>query len=202
MLADADNRLLRAMRTRGHSPGVERSMRALGALGEWGAVWIATSSALAAADRERRKQWFATASIAPLAIGLNYAAKLAVRRPRPRLRGLPRLGPAPSELSFPSAHATSSFAAAAAIGRVAPRLQAPAYLTAIAISTTRPYLGLHYPSDVVAGAVLGIALGRVWPLPRDEEPDIPAMAELARETLGEPIATTPGAETNGNRAKG
>jgi undecaprenyl-diphosphatase len=66
-----------------------------------------------------------------------------------------------SSLSFPSAHATTSFAAARAFSRVAP---APAlYAAAAALALTRPYLGVHYPSDVVVGAVLGTAIAEAWP---------------------------------------
>jgi membrane-associated phospholipid phosphatase len=101
--------------------------------------------------------------LGPVAIGLNYAIKLAVKRPRPVLEGLPPLGGAPSSLSFPSAHATSSFAVATAMCRVDPATSA-AFLVAIALSLGRPYLGMHYPSDVLAGALLGIVLGLIVPL--------------------------------------
>jgi membrane-associated phospholipid phosphatase len=86
----------------------------------------------------------------------NYAVKLVVRRPRPELAGLPPLTPTVSRLSFPSAHATTSFAAARAYGRLVPRCALYSAATAFALS--RPYLGVHYPSDVLAGGVLGSAL--------------------------------------------
>ena len=86
-----------------------------------------------------------------------------MRRRRPRLRGLPPLAGAPSELSFPSAHATSSLAAATALGRVSPGARAPLYGLAGAICLTRPYLGMHFPSDVAAGAAIGLLLGAMWP---------------------------------------
>ena len=89
------------------------------------------------------------AAVAPAAVGMNYLVKLSVRRRRPRLRGLPPLAGAPSELSFPSAHATSSLAAATALGRVSPGARLPLYGLAGAICLTRPYLGMHYPSDVL-----------------------------------------------------
>jgi membrane-associated phospholipid phosphatase len=100
--------------------------------------------------------------LGPVAIGLNFAVKLIVRRPRPVLEGLPPLGGAPSSLSFPSAHATSSFACATAMSRIAPEA-AVLFLLAVAIAAGRPYLGMHYPSDVLGGVILGIALGLVVP---------------------------------------
>jgi undecaprenyl-diphosphatase len=79
------------------------------------------------------------------------------------LEGLPPLGGAPSSLSFPSAHATSSFACATAMTRIAPEA-AVLFLLAFAIAACRPYLGMHYPSDVAAGALFGVVLGLLWPL--------------------------------------
>lgn len=99
----------------------------------------------------------------PLAIGVNYALKQAVGRERPVLEGHPRLSRAPSKLSFPSAHATSSVAAATAMGRVEPAGRPAFYGLAAAVCLTRPYLGMHYPSDVLAGVVLGYAIGRLVP---------------------------------------
>lgn len=101
--------------------------------------------------------------LGPVAIVLNFAVKLVVRRPRPTLEGLPPLGGAPSSLSFPSAHATASFAAATAMTRV-DTTAAVLFILALAIALGRPYLGMHYPSDVIAGIVLGVVLGLVWPL--------------------------------------
>jgi membrane-associated phospholipid phosphatase len=77
-----------------------------------------------------------------------------VRRRRPQLPGLPALASTPSQLSFPSAHAATSFAGACSYSRLGlPRV--PLYALAIALSATRPYLGVHYPSDVLAGGMLG-----------------------------------------------
>jgi hypothetical protein len=89
--------------------------------------------------------------------------KLAVGRERPLIEGHPPLARAPSKLSFPSAHATSSLAAATALGQVEPRARPALLGLAAAICISRPYLGMHYPSDVLAGALLGAAIGASIP---------------------------------------
>ncbi len=138
-------------------------MRALGSAGEWGAIWAAVGLAAAALDPPRRRRWVGAAAIGPSAVVLNYGVKRAVGRPRPELDGLPPLAAAPSHLSFPSAHAASSVAAATAMARVAPGAAAPLFGLAAILCLTRPYLGMHYPSDVVAGAALGAVIGRSIP---------------------------------------
>jgi membrane-associated phospholipid phosphatase len=164
VLQALDNRLLYAMRTRAHGPAAESVMKALGFAGEYGAVWLAIGVVLALVDADQRDAWLVAGALAPVAIGLNFVVKLTVRRRRPVLEGLPPLGGAPSSLSFPSAHSTASFAAATAMTRIAPEA-AVLYVLAALIAIGRPYLGMHYPSDVLGGAVLGAILGLVVPLP-------------------------------------
>jgi membrane-associated phospholipid phosphatase len=84
-----------------------------------------------------------------------------VRRRRPQLEGLPPLTPTVSGLSFPSAHATTSFAAARAFGGLVPA--SALYGAAGVFALSRPYLGVHYPSDVLAGALLGSVIAELWP---------------------------------------
>ena len=162
-MRDLDLKLLRWMRTHGHTPAIEDAAVALGKAGNNALVWFLLGATLAVIDNDRRESWLICALLGPLAIGLNYAIKLAVKRPRPVLEGLPPLGGAPSSLSFPSAHATSSFAVATAMVRVDPAMAAT-FVIAVALSLGRPYLGMHYPSDVLAGAALGIVLGLIVPL--------------------------------------
>jgi undecaprenyl-diphosphatase len=87
--------------------------------------------------------------------------KYTVRRARPVLEDeLPALTPVLSGRSYPSAHASTSFAGARAL--VAAGLPSgPLHLLAAAMALSRPYLGVHYPSDVLAGAVLGDAMARL-----------------------------------------
>jgi len=168
-LGDADQAVLRVLRTRGHQPPVELAMRGLGTIGEYGAVWATIGAAGATADPARRRRWAIAALAGPAALAVNYAAKIAIGRERPLIEGHPPLARAPSKLSFPSAHATSSLTGATALGRVEPRARAPLYALAVAICASRPYLGMHYPSDVLAGAALGALLGRLVPGVRDRD---------------------------------
>jgi membrane-associated phospholipid phosphatase len=154
-----DAAALRLARTRGHSPALDRVVGAFSRTGEHGACWLALGLAgsLLGGDRE----WRRGMQVVAAAYAVNQTTKLIVRRRRPELSGLPPLTPTVSRLSFPSAHATTSFAAARAYRRVAP--PTPLYAAATAFALSRPYLGVHYPSDVIAGAVLGTAIAGAWP---------------------------------------
>ena len=158
-LSRLDRKALYAFRTRLHPRTLERAAIAYTTVGEFGAIWIAGALAGAAVDRERRGAWLATAAIVPGSLCANFLVKIAVRRERPRLRGLPPLGREPATFSFPSGHAATSFAAATAIGSLLPPARAPLLAAAALMALTRPYLGLHYPSDALAGAALGRLLG-------------------------------------------
>ncbi|HWX44522.1 MAG TPA: phosphatase PAP2 family protein [Solirubrobacteraceae bacterium] len=152
-----DERLLRMARTCGHDPRVERAVARFSRLGEHGAVWLALGAAGWALDSPRRSRWRrATATVAGVYV-LNTALKLLIRRPRPELPGLPSLTSTPTRLSFPSAHASTSFAAARAYGRLGVPTR-PLYALAGALAASRLYLGVHYPTDILGGALLGTAV--------------------------------------------
>jgi membrane-associated phospholipid phosphatase len=163
-LGAADQAVLRFMRTKTpHGPGSEAIGKGLGMIGEWAAVWVVIGLTGAASDRDRRSRWLVAAATGPGAVIANYGLKLTFGRERPLIEDHPPLARAPSKLSFPSAHSTSSMAAATAIGRVEPRTRLPLYGLATAICLSRPYLGMHYPSDVLAGAAFGLLLGGLVP---------------------------------------
>lgn len=150
-------------RTRGHTPRLERLVAAFSRTGEHALCWIALGLAGAALARgqDRRRAWRRGMRTVAASYGTNQAVKFAVRRRRPDLDGLPPLTPVVTRLSFPSAHATTSFAAARAYAGLAPAWVL--YALAAAFATSRPYLGVHYPSDVLAGALLGTAVAELIP---------------------------------------
>ena len=153
-----DERLLLVARTRGHTPSAERAVARFSRLGEHGGVWLAIGVVGAALDRPRAAGWRrATATVAGT-YALNTAIKQLIGRRRPELPGLPPLTSTPTALSFPSAHASTSFAGARCYARLG--LPAPAlYALATGLSLSRLYLGVHYPSDVLGGAALGALAG-------------------------------------------
>jgi undecaprenyl-diphosphatase len=123
--------------------------------GTYGAIWLAIAAA--AAIVLRRPQIFVWTVVAD-ALGelAADAFKGAIPRARPHGHALVSR---PHTHSFPSGHATTSFACATVLALLLPRLRVPLFLLAAAISWSRVYVGVHYPLDVVAGAALGVAIG-------------------------------------------
>ena len=156
-IGKVDLRLYRLLRQHGHDPAVELPVRRFSRLGEHAAMWLALGVAGSAVNPARREHWLRAARSVLLAYVLNTLLKGVVRRRRPQLEKLPALIATPTSLSFPSAHASSSFAAARAYSALLPA--APLYGVAGAIALSRVYLGVHYPSDIAAGALLGTLVG-------------------------------------------
>jgi membrane-associated phospholipid phosphatase len=160
-LAALDLRLLRLLRTRGHTPVVETALIRLAQAGENGLLWNALATVGGTLSARRRDDYARATEIVLATLVVNTAVKYAVRRARPILEEeLPALTPVLSGRSYPSAHASTSFAGARALA-AAGMPAAPLRVVAAAMALSRPYLGVHYPTDVVAGALLGDAMARL-----------------------------------------
>ncbi|MBJ7519334.1 MAG: phosphatase PAP2 family protein [Solirubrobacteraceae bacterium] len=156
-IARMDLRLYHAIRRDLHVPELVEPVRRFSHTGEHAAVWLAIGIAGVVLDRRRSGQWTRATAAVGGAYLANTAIKAAIGRSRPAIEGLPALMQTPTGLSFPSAHACSSFAAARAYSPLLPA--GPLYAGATAMAVSRVYLGVHYPSDIAAGAVLGTAVG-------------------------------------------
>jgi len=154
-----DLALYRKIRALGHDPKRVALARRYSALGEHGLVWYSIGVGGALVDPERSSRWIRATGVVAAAYVVSTSIKLAIGRKRPAVEDLPHLMETPTGLSFPSSHSSSSFAAARAFGCLMPK--PPLYAAATTMAFTRLYLGVHYPSDVAAGAALGTFLGRL-----------------------------------------
>ncbi len=128
-------------------------------MGTVGLVWIAL--AIVVAIVLRRPWQFPLVTMAVLlADGLALVLKTLfdIERPSVRYPDPEPLVTTPTDLSFPSGHAATSFAGATLLARSVPRLAVPFYALAAAIALSRIYVGVHYPLDILGGALLGFGV--------------------------------------------
>ncbi|MFC9505252.1 phosphatase PAP2 family protein [Streptomyces sp. NPDC057002] len=155
-LHDMDHRIVSALRACGTDPRVAGAARALSWAGEHAALWLAAGLAGAAVDGGRRGAWLRGTALTAGAHLVSMGVKRVVRRPRPaHVEPLVRTA---GRHSFPSSHAASAAAAAVAFGALGARAVPP---LAAAVCVSRLVAGVHYPSDVAAGAALGALTARL-----------------------------------------
>ncbi|MGH3622757.1 MAG: phosphatase PAP2 family protein [Sciscionella sp.] len=148
--------ILRAVQDTLAAPAVLGSARGLSLFGEHAAGWLVVGALGAVLDRRRRGDWMLAASGVAVAHGLSVGVKRVVRRRRPDDSAVRTLVSTPSALSFPSAHAASTTAASVVYGALTGRRLTPVLVPPMLVS--RLVLGVHFPTDVLAGSVLGAAV--------------------------------------------
>ncbi len=165
-IADLDRRLSAALAAVLARPGRERIARAvirISETGSYGIGWIVLFAVVAVLGAGWQQALVAAGSVV-VALLVNSLVKLVVRRPRP----VSPVGQAPSSWSFPSAHTTMAVVGAACMTVLLPALTALWVAVAVVLAASRVLLGVHYVGDVLAGALLGLALA------------VPAVALLER----------------------
>ncbi|OBJ16031.1 hypothetical protein A5623_19275 [Mycobacterium colombiense] len=140
-------------------PGALSVARALSHFGEHSIGWVAVAAVGAVLSPKRRRDWLLAGAGAFAAHAAAVIVKRIVRRKRPHDPAVVVNVGTPSKLSFPSAHATSTTAAAVLMGRTT-GLPLPAVLVP-PMALSRMLLGVHYPSDVAFGIALGAVVAAI-----------------------------------------
>lgn len=131
-------------------------------LGDAGIFWIAMSLLLCCFKKTRKAGIFGLVALIFSVLVNNVFLKNVIGRIRPYeiITGLECIIKHASDASFPSGHTGASIAAATVYVKELPKkFSIPALVLAILISLSRLYVGIHYPTDVIAGAIIGAALG-------------------------------------------
>lgn len=145
-------------------PPLDGLMWALSAVGRGGMMWLAVGTSLAILHRYPWRGLIQLALVVLLTtLVADHFLKPLVARERPfaRTPEIVVIGGRPQGQSFPSGHAANSFAAACVLSRLAPSGQPVWWALAILIAYSRVYLGVHYPLDVVGGAIVGLICAAV-----------------------------------------
>ncbi len=189
-LLSTDSGLFEAVAAR-HWPGGDRVLPRLSRSANHGVLWFATAAAIAASrtPRARRAAVRGLASLTLASAAINTIGKRSVRRSRPALDPVPlvrQLKRQPITTSFPSGHAASAAAFATGVAVESRGWGAAVAPLATAVALSRVYTGVHFPSDVLVGAALGVGaayavralvptrdLGRPAGRPRVDAPALP-----------------------------
>ncbi len=171
VVGEVDHAAFRGVATTSHSAAGDALLRAVSRAGDWSVIWIVTALLLAlfGGKRGRRAALRGWLSIGISSAVFNHSIKFLVRRTRPDLDLVPEDRhpvKSTSTFSFPSGHTASAFAFAGGVAPRFPPLAPPLYAIAVTMGYSRVHAGMHYPSDVlvgaVAGATAGYASGPLW----------------------------------------
>jgi undecaprenyl-diphosphatase len=165
-LAAVDESLYAAVATT-DTPSLDALLRRLSRTADNSALWFGTAAVLALVGGAtgRRAAVNGAASIALASATANLVGKQVTNRRRPdrTMVGVPhgRHVPMPDSTSFPSGHSASAFAFAEGVSAAAPGLGVPTRIAAMAVAYSRVHVGVHYPGDVLVGALIGVTSGEV-----------------------------------------
>jgi len=149
------------------TPTLDAALRRLSDAANNSKLWLGIAATIAAAGGSQGRR---TAALGVTAVGItsatvNLAGKRLFDRARPDRTGvdvpLPRQVRMPTSTSFPSGHSASALAFAVAVSDVVPAIRVPLGAVAGTVAFSRVYTGVHYPGDVIVGAVTGALLGRL-----------------------------------------
>jgi undecaprenyl-diphosphatase len=162
-IQEFDNFLLLYIKNYLHTPFMDRVMVLFTTLGNMGIVWIVMAILLMISKRYRRIGFMALVAIILGAVLGEGILKHLVKRIRPSadIPAMKLLITKPLSFSFPSGHTTSSFAAAGILFRYFKKYAIGFFILASLIAFSRLYLYVHYPTDVLAGVVLGLICSRI-----------------------------------------
>ena len=148
------------------TPSLDEPLRRLSNAANNSRLWLAIAAGLAVtggrAGRRSAVRGTLAIGVTSALVNLDVKALWARRRPDRAGVGVPEQRDVrmPASTSFPSGHAASGFAFASAIGRDQPWLGLALRVLAAAVGYSRVHTGVHYPSDVVAGALIGASTGQ------------------------------------------
>ena len=149
------------------TPNLDVPLRELSSLANHSKIWIAIAGGLALVGGEtgRRGALAGVVSIGAASLIANAMVKPFAQRRRPDREGedVPdtREVPMPTSTSFPSGHSASAFAFASAVGKEIPAIGGPLRGLAGAVAYSRVHTGVHYPTDVIIGSIIGASIGDV-----------------------------------------
>jgi membrane-associated phospholipid phosphatase len=147
------------------TPRLDRGLRLLSRAADHSKLSLAASAIMAVSGgpRGRRAATGGLASVAATSAVVNLLVKPLARRRRPDRTAasvpLVRQVPMPESRSFPSGHSAAAVAFASGASRSLPAAGAPLYVLAALVSYSRVHAGVHFPGDVVAGALIGVIIG-------------------------------------------
>jgi membrane-associated phospholipid phosphatase len=148
------------------TPSLDRGLSRLSRAANYSRLWIASAALLSllGGRRGRKAARMGLGSVAVTSVALNVGLKPIFRRGRPDrvAQGVPRSRQVrmPTSTAFPSGHAAAAFAFATGVGRVLPTAGFPLRALAALVAYSRVHTGVHYPGDVLGGALLGGAFAQ------------------------------------------